>query len=67
MMMSQILKSGDFTKTQKSRYLKKETLFLLQIKELINCASKATYFMAKNSFVVEVTLKVLCYLPSEKT
>ena len=33
MMMSQILKSVDFTKTQKSRYLENETLFLLQIKK----------------------------------
>ena len=32
MMMSQILKSVDFTKTQKSRYLENETLFFLQIK-----------------------------------
>ena len=29
MMMSEILKSVDFTKTQKSRYLKNETLFFL--------------------------------------
>ena len=35
MMMSQILKSVDFTKTQKSRYLENETLFLLQIKKFI--------------------------------
>ena len=33
MMMSQILKSSDFTKTQKSRYLENETFFL-QIKKL---------------------------------
>ena len=32
MMMSQILKFADFTKTQKSRYLENETLFFLQIK-----------------------------------
>ena len=32
-MTSQILKSADFTKSQKSRYLEKETLFLLQIKK----------------------------------
>ena len=32
MMTSQILKSVDFTKTQKSRYLENETLFFLQIK-----------------------------------
>ena len=41
MMMSQILKSGDFRKTQKSSYLKNETLFLLQIKKFINYASRA--------------------------
>ena len=34
MMASQILKSMDFTKTQKSRYLEKETFFI-QIKKLI--------------------------------
>ena len=33
MMASQILKSVDFTKTQKSRYLENETLFFLQIKK----------------------------------
>ena len=35
-MTSQILKPADFTKTQKSRYLENETLFLLQIKKIIN-------------------------------
>ena len=40
MMMSQILKFVDFTKTQKTRYLENETLF--QIKKFINCASRAT-------------------------
>ena len=40
MMTSQILKSVDFTKTQKYRYLKNET-FLFQIKKFINCASRA--------------------------
>ena len=52
MMTSQILKSVDFTKTQKSRYLENKTLFLLQIKKFINCT-----FMAKNGSVVEVTFK----------
>ena len=33
MMTSQILKSVDFTKTQKSRYLENETSFFLQIKK----------------------------------
>ena len=58
LMMSQILKSVNSTKTQKSRYLEKETLFLLQIKESIKCASKAT-LPQKNIFVAEVTFKVL--------
>ena len=35
MMTSQILKSVDFTKTQKSRYLENETLFLFQIKKIL--------------------------------
>ena len=41
MMTSQILKSVDFTKTQKSRYLENETLFL-QIKKIINYTGRAT-------------------------
>ena len=36
MMASQILKSVDFPKTQKSRYLENETLFFLQIKKKFN-------------------------------
>ena len=32
MMTLQILKFADFTKTEKSRYLKNKTLFFLQIK-----------------------------------
>ena len=35
MMTSQLLKSVDFTKTQKFRYLVNETLFLLQIKKFL--------------------------------
>ena len=31
----QILKSTDFTKSQKSRYLVNETLFFMQIKKLL--------------------------------
>ena len=54
MMTSQIMTSVDFTITQKSRYLQNETLFLLQIKIFINCASRATLW-EKNNFVVEVT------------
>ena len=41
MMTSQMLKYGDFTKTQKIRYLEKKTFFL-QIKKFINYMSKAT-------------------------
>ena len=51
MMTSQIMKSVDFTKTQKSRYLENETLFFLK-KIYIK-----GYFTAKNSFVAEVTFK----------
>ena len=58
MMTSQILKSVGFPKTQKSRYLKNETLFFLQIKKFINCTLKRC-FMTKNSFVAEVTFKQL--------
>ena len=36
MMTSQIFKSLDFTKTQKSRHLEKEALFSFQIKKFIN-------------------------------
>ena len=43
MMTSQILKSVDFTKAQKSRYLKNEAfLVVLQITKFINFASRAT-------------------------
>ena len=41
-MTSQILKSVDFTKTQKSRYLENEALFFLQVKKLVNYTSRAT-------------------------
>ena len=41
MMMSQILKSVNFTKTQKSRCLKNETFFI-QIKKFFNCPARAT-------------------------
>ena len=41
-MKSQILKSFEFTETQKSRYLENETLFSLQIKKSINYTSRAT-------------------------
>ena len=52
MMMSQILKSVDFTETEKSTYLENETLFFLQLFLQIN-----GYIIAKNSFVLGVTFK----------
>ena len=42
MMTSQILKSMNFTKTQKSRYLENKRLFFLQTKKIINYTSKTT-------------------------
>ena len=57
MMTSQILQSVDFIKTQKSRYLENEILFLLQIKKFINCILRATSWQ-KKSFVGEVTFKM---------
>ena len=42
MMTSQILKSVDFTKIPKSRYLENKALFSPQIKKLDNRASLAT-------------------------
>ena len=56
MMMPQILKSVDFTKTEKSRYLENETLFFLQIQKFVYYTSRAT-LLQKNSFVAEVTFK----------
>ena len=38
----QILKSEDFTEAQKSTYLENETLLFIQIKKIINYASRAT-------------------------
>ena len=53
MMTSQILKSVDFTKTRKSRYLENETLLFLIKKHIKG------YFIAKNSFVAEVPFNLL--------
>ena len=58
MMTPKILKSMDFTRTQKSRYLENETLFFLQLKKIINYTSRAP-FMTKNSFVAEVNFNTL--------
>ena len=55
MVTSQILRSADFAKSQKPKYLENET-FSLQIKKFIKFHIKA-YFMAKNSLVAEVTFK----------
>ena len=55
MVMSQISKFADFAKTQKSRYIKNETLFFLQMKKNNNIEG---YFMVKNTFVEEVPFKV---------
>ena len=52
MMMSQIFKFVNFTKTQKSSYLQNEVLFFLQIRKFINYASRATLW--ENTFVAEV-------------
>ena len=41
MMMSQILRSENFAKTKKSRYLENKTLFFLHIKTFMNCISMA--------------------------
>ena len=61
MIMSQILKPVDFTKTQISRYLENATSFFLQIKKFINYTSRTT-LLQKNSFVAEVTFKVRFFL-----
>ena len=54
MMMSQILKFADFTKVQKSGYLENKALFFLQKQN----KKHKDYFMAKNTFVAVVTLKL---------
>ena len=63
MMTLQILRSVDFTKLQKPRYLENET-FSLQIKKIINCIHKFIkgYFIAKNGFVAELTFKLNGYI-----
>ena len=52
MMRSQILKSVDFRKIQKSRYLEND-IFFLHIKEFINYISRATLWQQR--FQEEVT------------
>ena len=53
-MMSQILKFVDFTKTQTFRYLENKALFFLQIKKIHQLHIKG-YFMANNTFAVDAT------------
>ena len=60
MATSQILKSGFQKKTQNSRYLENNTLFFLQIKKIHYLHIKG-YFMAKNSFIAEVTFNVVIH------
>ena len=55
-MMSHILKFVDFTKTQKSRYLERNITF--SSNEKIHELHIKGYFMAKNTFVEEVTFKI---------
>ena len=55
-MTSQILKFVDFTKTQKSRHLENEILFVLQIKKFINYTSRATLWQ-KIAFLANKTFK----------
>ena len=54
MMTSQILKSVDFTKTQKSTYLENKTLFFLQKKMLITQGLT----IAKKGFAVEAVVEI---------
>ena len=42
MVTSQIWKSVDFTKTQKSKYLENKKLYILQIKKFLNYTSSAS-------------------------
>ena len=53
MMTSQILKSVNFTKTQKYRYLENKTFFLQNKKNLL-ITSRGTLWQ-KNTFVARVT------------
>ena len=58
-MMSQILKSVNFTETQKFTYLENETLLFLQIKNSLITHQGLLY--GKNSFVEEVTFNIYSY------
>ena len=54
-MTSQILKFVDFTKTEKPRYFENKTFFSSNKK--IHQFHIDGYFMAKNTFAAEVTIK----------
>ena len=55
------MKSGYFTKIQKSRYLQCKTLFFLQIKKIhLLCING--YFVARKSFVAEAAFKEIQYV-----
>ena len=56
LMTSQILKSDDFTKTQKSRCLENE---MRLSNKKINSLQIKRYFMPKNNFVVEVVFNYI--------
>ena len=56
MVTSQILKSVDFIKTQKSKYLEDETFFSLIKKKIINYTLRAASWQ-KNVFLLELTFK----------
>ena len=67
-MIAQILKFVDFTKTQKFRYLKNKTFFL-QIKKFTQIHQFMqlqlpikSYFMSKNTYVTVVTFNALALL-----
>ena len=70
MMTSQILKSVDFTKTQKSRHLENETLFFSKKNSLITHQRLLHYFVAEVTFNtrnrglnLKNTLCTLCPVP----
>ena len=54
MVMSEILKSADSPKQQKSKYLENKTLFSPSTKK-IHLLQFKWYNMAKNSFIAEAT------------
>ena len=66
MMTSQILKSVDFTKTRKSSYLEKETLFFLQKNSII--AHQGLFFCNKwfCSVITSFDNKQMCHSDKEK-